>query len=121
MIRVYVRIMRTLLGLLLSLCLAATSLTMAVARGQARVGMVVVLCTGTGPLAVAVDAGGKPLKARHICPDCALSLFVAIAEAPPDLNPPGAFHVLAAVPLAGAVLPQRPALWAFARGPPAAV
>ncbi|MCR8722994.1 DUF2946 family protein [Frigidibacter sp. ROC022] len=113
--------MRVVYGLLLSLCLAATSMTMAVARGQARVDGVVVLCTGTGPLAVAVDADGKPIKGHHICPDCALTLFAGMVAAPVPVFSPLSFSVVPFTPEADAVPPQPGALRPFARGPPSLI
>ena len=38
-----------------------------------------VICTGSGPLMVYVDADGNPVQAPHICPDCVLNLLAAIA------------------------------------------
>ncbi|WP_294613393.1 hypothetical protein [uncultured Roseovarius sp.] len=68
----------------LGLCLlmALTSQTMAVARGAASPVGTMVLCTGTGPVTVMVDANGQPTGTAHICPDCALGLFHALAPAP---------------------------------------
>ncbi|APE42411.1 hypothetical protein BOO69_02505 [Sulfitobacter alexandrii] len=65
---------RTLSSLLLALLLALTSQSMAVARGSAAATGQMVLCTGTGPLAVYVDAQGQPTQAPHICPDSALNV-----------------------------------------------
>ncbi|MRU16279.1 hypothetical protein FDP25_12625 [Roseovarius sp. A21] len=78
--------MRTYLGFALALLLALTSQTMAVARGApAPVGQAV-LCTGTGPVTVLVDADGQPTGQVHICPDCALGLFNALTPTQPDLT-----------------------------------
>lgn len=70
--------MRPFLALFLSLVLLATSGAMAAARGQSMAAAQIVLCTGTGPLAVAVDANGEPIGPVHICPDCALTLLAAV-------------------------------------------
>lgn len=63
--------------------LLITAQTMAVARGQVMVAGQIVLCTGTGPMAVWVDENGAPMEAPHLCPDCALTVF-DVADASPD-------------------------------------
>ncbi len=73
---------RPLVALCLSLMLVLTSGAMAVARGQATASGSVVLCTGSGPVAVQVDAEGQPVGPVHICPDCALSLLDAEITGP---------------------------------------
>ena len=82
-------VLRPVIGLCLALMLALTSGAMAVARGQTMAAGTIVLCTGTGPLAVSVDADGQPVGPAHICPDCALSLLDAPAPAPADMALPG--------------------------------
>ena len=76
--------LRPILALCLCALLALTSQTMAVARGALAPAGTMVLCTGTGPVTVLVDADGKPTGAVHICPDCALGLFDAVATVTPD-------------------------------------
>ncbi|WP_152464279.1 hypothetical protein [Sulfitobacter sp. THAF37] len=78
--------MRTFSSFLLALMLALTSQSMAVARGSAAATGQLVLCTGTGPLAVYVDAQGNPTGAPHICPDSALNIVFA-GDVPPVLLP----------------------------------
>lgn len=72
-------IWRSIPVLALCLLMAITSQTMAVARGSATVGWMVI-CTGTGPLQVAIDAEGNPVDTPHICPDCMLGLMAASAD-----------------------------------------
>ena len=72
----------SLTALGLCLFLALTSQSMAVARGAAQPVGHVVLCTGTGPVSVAVDATGQPTGTPHICPDCMLGLFGETPAAP---------------------------------------
>lgn len=62
---------------MLALMLALTSQSMAVARGASAATGQMVLCTGTGPVAVYMDADGQPTSAPHICPDSALNVVVA--------------------------------------------
>lgn len=54
--------------------LALTSQSMAVAKGASAAAGQMVLCTGTGPMAIYVDADGLPTSAPHICPDSALNV-----------------------------------------------
>lgn len=85
--------MRLLSALLLSLTLALSSVSMAIARGQSAQGMELTLCTPDGVQTVVLDAQGNPVPATpHLCPDC-LSGVLAL-----DLPPPLA-------------LPVRPAVW----------
>ncbi|MFC2966515.1 hypothetical protein [Acidimangrovimonas pyrenivorans] len=82
------RALRTLLPLALSLVLAATGLTMAVARGQARVAGKIVVCSGYGLTTIYVDENGKEVPKVHICPDCVLALMAALAVEAPQLVRP---------------------------------
>jgi len=80
------RSIRTYLALALVAVMVLTSQSMAVARGAAMDAKgQIVLCTGTGPLTVYVDEDGQPVGRPHICPDCALHVFAAIAA--PEIAP----------------------------------
>ena len=84
----------------LALLLALTSQSMAVARGAAGVSGSVVLCTGTGPVTILTDASGQPVGPAHICPDCTLSLILALPQtATPVAHPMGRADNLAMLPL----------------------
>ena len=63
-------LLRPLSGLLLALLMALTSVTMAVARGQAPMGDPVEICGGYGQVFVTLDANGQPAAPRHACPEC---------------------------------------------------
>ncbi len=65
---------RSLIAVLLSLMLSLTGQSMAVARGASAATGQMILCTGAGPLAIYVDATGKPTSAPHICPDAGLNI-----------------------------------------------
>lgn len=111
--------LRPVLIVVFALVLALTSGAMAVARGQTHTAGMIVLCTGTGPVAVAVDAKGQPVGPAHICPDCALSLIVALPAPDP------AARALSASPVVFRPAPRPPAatpvpLSARARAPPLA-
>jgi len=109
---------RPTLAIALALMLAVTSLTLAVARGQAPAVGVIELCSGAGLAAVPVDAEGNPMGPAHVCPD-GVAAFINVDVAAPvmPLRPlaDGERLVMAqAAPVAGAgpVAEQ-------ARGPPA--
>jgi len=101
----------------LCLFLAATSVTLAVARGAPQAVGVLVICTGDGLQRVAVDADGHPAPPPPVCPDCLLALH---ATAPRDPLPaPRATCTTARAPFADAghaAAPARPAM--LARAPP---
>ncbi|WP_259274250.1 hypothetical protein [Sulfitobacter mediterraneus] len=69
---------RCLFSFLMVLVLALTSQSMAVARGANAATGQMVLCTGSGPSAVYVDASGAPTSAPHICPDAALNVLFEV-------------------------------------------
>lgn len=66
---------RPLCALLLALVLAFTGQGMAVARGAPGPDGSMVICTGTGPVMIYLDADGTPTSPPHLCPDCAMSLL----------------------------------------------
>lgn len=75
-------------AILLAAILTATSLSMAVARGQTRIAGEIVICTGYGIATIAVDVNGNPIGPAHICPDMVLGLMAALDAAPPVLMRP---------------------------------
>jgi hypothetical protein len=75
---------RLFTALLLALMLALTGQSMAVARGAAAATGQMVLCTGSGPVAIYFDAEGKPTSAPHICPDASLTTTIEGALVLPD-------------------------------------
>jgi hypothetical protein len=109
---------RPTLAIALALMLAVTSLTLAVARGQAPAAGVIELCSGAGLAAVPVGADGKPTGPAHVCPDGVASFISIAVDAPvmplkplangERLEMARAAPVADAVPVAGQ-----------ARGPPA--
>ena len=101
----------------LVLCLAVSSVGMAAARGMATPAGTMILCTGHGIVTVWVDDAGQPVETVHLCPDCALSLFAAVA---PDAAPFGASPRWRRVHRAKApqILTARSRHPAQARGPP---
>ncbi len=65
---------------MLSLLVVLTGQGLAASRGMDRAVGHMVLCTGTGPVVVYMDAEGQPTRPPHYCPDYALSVLGAIAE-----------------------------------------
>lgn len=66
----------------LALLLLVTGQGMALARGMPGPAGQMVICTGSGPVMVALDGTGRPAGPAVICPDAALSLIQATASAP---------------------------------------
>ena len=75
---------RTCAAFLLTLLLALTGQTMAVARGATDAHGQMIICTGHGPVAVWVDGDGQPTDAPHVCPDCIAQALTGILADNPD-------------------------------------
>jgi hypothetical protein len=73
---------RTHIALLLIAVLTLTGHSMAIARGMPGAAGYMELCTGTGPVMVAVDSQGEPTGAAHICPEFSLMLMEMVATPP---------------------------------------
>lgn len=82
------RFLRPALIGLTAVILAATSLTMAVARGQTRIAGEIVICSGYGITTISVDENGDPVGPVHICPDMVLGMMAALEVPAPDLSRP---------------------------------
>ncbi|MGP3699147.1 hypothetical protein [Rhodobacter sp. NSM] len=113
--------LRALLACVLSLVLAAASLTVAEARARAALSQQIVICTGYGVTTITLDSEGRPSGPLHPCPDCLSGLGLCTLPASPE--PAG-------VPLLrGDILPVAPAVPLVAadspvpraRDPPASV
>lgn len=109
--------MRPALHLLLILLVAATSLSLGHARGQARIAGEVVLCAGERVVTVTVDENGTPVRHVTLCPDMALSLLAGL-DLPPVALPMPAADARAAVVVAATKEAGLPPVAAQARGPP---
>lgn len=112
-------VLNKILPLVLSLLVCLTGQGVAASRGvDVAVGQMV-LCTGTGPVVVYMDADGQPVKAPHYCPDYALTLLGAVVPEEAAVQP----RMRAALPapnakaqsLIAALVPKHPA-----RAPPLA-
>lgn len=69
---------KSIFGVCLALLLAVTSQSMAVSRGMSTAAGQMVICTGSGPITVYVDADGTPTTAAHSCADCIVALTDAV-------------------------------------------
>lgn len=69
------RLIRSFTALFMALTLVFTAQTMASARSMTSATGEMILCTGTGPVAIQFDADGNPTGPPHICPDCAMSFL----------------------------------------------
>lgn len=112
--------MKHLFSVLLAVVLALTSQSMAVARGANAATGQMVLCTGSGPMAIYVDAQGAPTSAPHICPDSALNVL-ADFDLPVVLAPQTLLQVSAQIGLSALALPDHPAVVPPSRGPPLSI
>lgn len=113
-------LVRIYLALGLSLLVLLTGQGMASTRGMnAAVGHMVI-CTGTGPVAVMVDEDGQPTQAPAFCPDYAMSLLGAVLPDVVAVQPLGRQALPAPVAARTALVSHMP-LCALARGPPVTV
>jgi hypothetical protein len=105
---------------LLTACVAATSVTTAVARSAAQGHYSVVICGLEGVVQITLDAQGNPVGPMHPCPDC---VVIATATLPSGTEAPARVQRMS---LLAPVAPPAPrwlshVLEASARGPPFAV
>ena len=112
--------LRLINTLFLSLTLAITSYSMAVARGQGPdIGTDMVICTGVGMITITIGPDGEPVETTHICPD-AMTIFAATATTHDVPSLPTTMQWRVA--LVGAALTQpQETLSPSARGPPLVV
>ncbi len=80
-------LLRITLAFALSALLGLTGQSIAASRGADQAVGQMVLCTGTGPVVVYMDAEGQPTKPPHYCPDYALTLLGALLVDQPPLPP----------------------------------
>ncbi|WP_170426632.1 hypothetical protein [Ruegeria arenilitoris] len=108
------------LPIVVSLLVVLTGQSIAASRGMDRAVGQMVLCTGSGPVVVYMDAEGQPTQAPHYCPDYALTLLGAIAVT--ELTLPNAPDVdRPALVRAGGSLIALPVPAQPARAPPVSV
>ncbi|WP_323771532.1 hypothetical protein [Antarctobacter sp.] len=110
--------MRSLLGVVMTVVMAVTSLSAAHARGQSSPVGTMVICRGLTVATVLIGADGQPVEVQHICPDAALALFVESGAVPPPTVQAVIWQAVqwdAPALVAGSLV----AMAAQARGPPA--
>lgn len=109
--------MQRLAALFLSLCLALTSVTAAVAHVQSAGAHQITLCGTPGvEEVITLNAMGDPVDLPHHCPDCLAVTGHAPPAAPTLARPVTPARAVASAPVAWADLAQ--ALTPTARGPP---
>jgi hypothetical protein len=112
--------MRLLLALILSLSLAATSVSSAVMHAEMQGATEMTICAdagGEGVVTLMFDATGKPIQHHHTCPECIAALASALLPAQALVIAPQSNAILLhpATQTAGT---GRPSPNATARGPP---
>lgn len=112
--------MRVMLGLFLSLILAATSVSSAVMHCEMQGATEITICADladAGVTTLQLDATGKPLTAHHNCPECLAALSSVLLPAQITVLAPQTSQRshYPATTVAGT---GRPAPAAIARGPP---
>lgn len=115
-----IALLRRYTASLLMLALVLTGHQAAYARGlQPAVGEMVI-CVGQTVVTVRIDADGQPVKATHLCPDIAVTLFVAEAGGFAPATPEAIWIALVPFvpPVSGT---QAPEVQPQARGPPRVV
>ena len=112
--------MRVVSGILLSLMLALTSLSLASARGTSPdFGVDIAICTGVGVTTITIGPDGEPVEKTVLCPD-SVSLFAA-TFAVPALATPEARLADRVDPVVATSLTAQAELSPSARGPPVLV
>lgn len=112
---------RSFSAVLLALLMAVTSVTMAVARGQDRMGDAVEICASFGTSIVMLDANGQPLKSRHPCPDCLTGVTALDLQGLPFGPKPPQSAGRAIFSATAITAPSLPTPQATARGPPSLI
>ena len=79
------RHMRSYLTLLLVLAVTLTAHSAGAMRGMRDATGQVVICSGTGPVVIYVDAEGQPARAPGNCPDC-ITLSMDATTAPEQVQ-----------------------------------
>ncbi|MBY6057345.1 hypothetical protein [Leisingera daeponensis] len=113
------RILRICFGLLLALTVTLTAHSAAARQGERDAAGQMVICTGTGPVTIYVDSGGRPVKPPHSCPDCVMHALDAVAQ-PAGLLLPVLARSAAVAGQVAALASVQKILCASARAPPAA-
>jgi hypothetical protein len=109
---------RKIVAFFLSLVLALTSHSAAVANGSSAAVDQMVICTGLGATVIYTDAEGQPTSAPHRCPDCVMHVGAGLL---PEVGAPLGLATASgrlALPRAQVDASSVQALSFLARGPP---
>ncbi|MCH2250595.1 MAG: hypothetical protein MK042_12450 [Cognatishimia sp.] len=79
--------LRSHIAFVLIFVLTLTGHSMAIARGASGPAGFMELCTGAGPVMVAIDEHGEPTGESHICPEFSLMLQNALDGDAPEAQP----------------------------------
>lgn len=112
---------RVLFAFFLSLILAFTSHSTAVANGAPMAVDQMVICTGFGATVIYTDADGMPTAAPHLCPDCVMHLDAGVLPAFGMLPSALAVALRRAVPTGDAAMRSKPLPTQPVRGPPVVI
>ena len=110
--------LRIYIGIFLSLAVVLTAHSAAAMRGARDASGQMVICTGTGPVAIYVDSEGQPVPEPHFCPDCVMHLLDVGGAAAPELSAPAPAVMQVLLPLPRILVPASCGICASARGPP---
>ncbi|MDE4097733.1 hypothetical protein [Phaeobacter gallaeciensis] len=112
------RRLRIYIGIFLSLAVVLTAHSAAAMRGARDASGQIVICTGTGPVAIYVDSEGQPVPAPHYCPDCVMHLLDAGLPVQQALPIPARPVLQDLTPDRTVLIPVSCGQYALARGPP---
>lgn len=108
-------------ALMLSLMLALTSHSSAVARTMPDAVGQMIICTGLGTTLVYTDANGQPTDVPHLCPDCVVHLVAATVPTAATVPAFSEYSVTRRSRHADSFHLQKPSHGFAPRGPPFAV
>lgn len=104
--------------LCLIVSLIAASVAMAPMRGQMAGLMQIEICSDLGVETVTLDRSGNPVASSHPCLDCLACGLAAPVGAFDGLRFAAVVVPLSCLPLGAVAAKSRPAIHAWARGPP---
>jgi hypothetical protein len=111
-------LLRPISGLILSLVLIATSVTLAVARQYDRNRTTITICADGGDATITLDAQGNKLPFTHPCPDCVAAVAAQIIQPIQTLPQRSSYRIVVLRPIYLLPVPTQMSLPPQARGPP---
>jgi hypothetical protein len=110
--------LRPIFGLILTLVLTITSVTMAVARQYGSVGTTITICADGGETTVTLDAQGNRIPFAHPCPDCVAAVAAQIIHPIATLPTQSRYRMVVLRPIYLLPVPTQMSLPPQARAPP---